>query len=96
MISNHVHINSVWKSLVPSCVHVAEVQALVFNAFVFSTKVFVSSKKCIRLFSSAKSACLQHKMHLLLAINALVCTVILYSEVSNRDYLETSFIWKLV
>ena len=40
---------SVWKELVTTSVCVAEVRTRVFNAFVFSTKVFVSSLKRVRL-----------------------------------------------
>ena len=40
--------------------------------------------------SIAKSVLPQHKMRLLLAINTFVCSMISYSEVSNRDYLVTS------
>ena len=49
MSSNHLDLKSVWKSLVASCVCVAEVRMRVFNAFVSSTKVFVSSAKRVHL-----------------------------------------------
>ena len=49
MSSNHLDLRSVWKSLVASCMCVAEVQTFVFNAFISSTKVFVSNVKHIRL-----------------------------------------------
>ena len=53
----------------------AEIRTRVPNAFVCSTK-------CFRL---------QHKTHSLLAINALVCSIIACLEVmSNRDYLVGS------
>ena len=49
MSTNHLDPRSVSKSLVASCVCVAEVGTCVFNAFVSSTKVFVSSAKLVRL-----------------------------------------------
>ena len=53
MSSNHLdlHVSSVWKLLIASCVCVCvtEVQTRVFNAFVSSTKVLISSAKRVRL-----------------------------------------------
>ena len=43
--SNYLNISSVWKSVVASCVCVAEVWTHVFDTFISSTKVFVSSTK---------------------------------------------------
>ena len=40
--SNHLDLNSIWKSLAASCVCVAEVRPGVFN-------VLISSAKCINL-----------------------------------------------
>ena len=48
-MSNHLDLRSVWKSLVASCVCVAELRMRVFNSFVSSTKVFVSGVKRVRL-----------------------------------------------
>ena len=61
-------ISSVWKSLVDSCLCVAEVRTGVFNALVSSTKVFVSRAKCIRphaasqvfISSTKRINCLQY------------------------------------
>ena len=47
--SDYLDISSAWKSLVASCVCVAEARKLIFNMFVSSTKVFISSMKCVRL-----------------------------------------------
>ena len=33
---------------------------------------------------------------LLVAISAFICSVMLYSKMSSRDYLKTRSIWKLV
>ena len=56
MSNNHVDIRSVWKSLVASCVCVcvcvcvAEVRMCIFNAFVSSTKVFISRTTDVFIF----------------------------------------------
>ena len=76
-LANHLNISSVWKSLVAICVRVAEVWVSVFNAFVSSTKVFVSSMKRVHFQSQKCSSPAQ---------NVFVCSVISYLEVSSRDY----------
>ena len=58
-VYNHLNINSAWKTLVASCsltwiklavcVCVAEAQTRIFNTFLSSAKVFVSSTKLVRL-----------------------------------------------
>ena len=83
--TNHLNINSVWKSLIASCVYVAEVGNHVFNKFVSSTKVFVSSTKYVCF--QCQSVPLQHKTCSLLAIKVFICSVILYFE-WNEFYLK--------
>ena len=68
LTSNDLNLSSVLKSLVASCSFVAEVRTHIFNALVFSTIVFVSGAKCVRLHavlqvfvSSTKSVRLQHE-----------------------------------
>ena len=72
--SNHLDINSVWNSLVASCLCVANARARVFNTFVSSTEVFTSTSNAF--IYSAKSVRPQHKMHSSPAINMFVCSVI--------------------
>ena len=83
MSSSYLNMSFVWKSMVASYmfVHVADVGMRVFNTFISSTKLFVSSKKCV---------CIQRLNCSFPARNVFVCSVILYSEVSSRDYLVSS------
>ena len=50
MSSNFLHLSSVWKSLVVSCVYVAEVRTPAFNAFVsYAKHVHLQRQKCSSL-----------------------------------------------
>ena len=71
--SSYLNMSFVWKSMVASYmfVHVADVGMRVFNTFISSTKLFVSSKKCV---------CIQRLNCSSPAWNVFVCSVILYSE----------------
>ena len=72
MTSDHLDIRSVWKSVVASCVRVAELRMHIFN-------VFVSSMKRVHL--QRQSVHLQHKMGSSLAINAcLQCDIVFGGE----------------
>ena len=68
------------------CVYMAEVRIRLLTRSSLVLKVH-PQRENNAFVSSAKSVCLQHKMCSLLAINMLICSVILYLEVSNTDYL---------
>ena len=85
------YINSVRKSLVASCVCVcvcvcvAEARARVFNTFVSSAEVFISSVKRVRLQRQKHSSPAQNVFVACDKHVRLQCD--LYLEVSSRHYL---------
>ena len=88
--SNHLDINSAWKSLVAMCVFVcvAEARTRVFNTFVSSAKVFISSAKRVRL---QRQKCSSPSQNVFVASDKhvrLQCDS--YLEVSSKDCLVAS------
>ena len=83
MTRNHLDISFVWKSLVANCVCMWLKFELAFSTCLSPAQnAFVSSAKC--------SSPYQHKTRSLLAINAVACSVISYSEESSRGNLVAS------
>ena len=85
---NHLDVNSAWKLLVVRCVCVAEARTCIFNTFIPSAGVFISSMKHIRLqcqkcSSPAQNVFVASDKHVRLQCDS-------YLELSSRDYLVAS------
>ena len=71
--------------MISAChVCMAEARTRVFITLVSSAKVFISSVKRVHLYRQCR------KMGSSLAINMFICSVILYLEMSSRNYPITS------
>ena len=73
--SNQLDINSAWKSLVASCVLVWLKLKHVFNTFISSAEVFISSVKHVRL-QYQKCSTPAKNAFVAIVINLFVCSVI--------------------
>ena len=86
----------VWKSLVASYVHVAEIQMHIFNTFVSSTIVFITREKLVCL--PVLIVHLQYKMRLSLVIKASQNEFYLKVDIETtpKNKLEEIFLRKFI